>query len=85
MTEDLNAMEGASYDQRLTICKLEPSGTVEKFLCDRVASAIETFDAAVASNTFTVDPLMPTQEQVIEELYTALAQLRALQTHRRAK
>jgi hypothetical protein len=65
--------------------KMKPAGVVEKFLCARVAAALEAFDTAVPSNALRSDPLHPTQEQVVEELFSALRELRSLQVHRRAK
>jgi len=63
--------------------ELKPSGVVEKFLAGRVADALEAYDSAVPPSSFRVDPLQRTQQEVIDELYSALGQLRALQAHRR--
>lgn len=65
--------------------ELNPQGCVEEFLCARIVDALEAYDRAVPRDSFRVDPKERLQEEVVEELFSALAQLRAMQTHRRAK
>lgn len=67
------------------IAELAPGGPTERFLVDCVIDALQAFDTAASPGTLMVDPLTRTQEQVVEELYGALGQLRGLQAHRQSR